>query len=292
VRNYGFMLDLGRYSARLLSTKPTAFIPPEPAPHAKGLRVAYAANPQLALHTDPYFRGFDAAFPDTYREREWEREFQGYVASGQMPALSLVRFMNDHTGSFDRAIAGVNTPERQVADNDFAVGKLVEAVAHSRYATDTLIFIVEDDAQDGADHVNAHRSTAFVVGPYVKQGVVEHQRYTTVNLLRTITDVLGLDHLGLFDATQRPMSSIFDLRQSHWSFAAHASALLTAPDVTLQISAAARSSSTALQPTHGARYWAARTRGMSFDVEDRVDANRYNRILWRGLMGAQPYPKR
>jgi DNA-binding beta-propeller fold protein YncE len=291
VRNYGFMIDLTRYAEGLrMSLQHAAYIPLEPDPHAKGLTVAYAANPELARRTDPFFRGFDPAFPDTYREREWEREFREYVANGQLPALSLVRLMNDHTGSFAFATAGVNTPERQVADNDFAVGKLVEAVAHSRYASDTLIFIVEDDAQDGADHVDAHRSTAFVIGPYVKQGVVEHQRYTTVNLLRTITDVLGLDHLSLFDATQRPMSSIFDRQHSAWTYSARLSSLLTAPDVTLGLASGAPVAAAALRPTHDAHYWAAKTKGMDFDAEDRVDAGRYNRILWRGLMGEQPYP--
>ena len=92
-----------------------------------------------------------------------EREFAAFATDGGLPALSLVRLMADHTGSYAEAIDGVNTPERQVADNDFAVGRLIEAVAHSRYAGDTLIFIVEDDAQDGPDHVDAHRSTAYVV---------------------------------------------------------------------------------------------------------------------------------
>ena len=292
VRNYGFLIDLSRYSAELrFSLRHSAYIPLEIDPHARGMTVAYAANPTLAERTDGFFRGFDPAFPDTYREREWEREFREFESNGQLPALSLVRLMNDHTGEFGLAISGVNTPERQVADDDYAVGKLIEAVARSRYASDTLIFIIEDDAQDGADHVDAHRSIAFVVGPYVKQGVLEHQRYSTVNILRTITDVLGLEHLSLFDATQRPMSSIFDLNQSHWSYTAQVSSLLTAKDVTLGI-APGVASSTALLPTHGAHYWATKTKGMDFEVEDRVDANRYNRILWRGLMGAQPYPER
>jgi DNA-binding beta-propeller fold protein YncE len=292
VRNYGFMIDLTRYSRAVrFSRRHSAYIGLEPDPHAQGLVVAHAANPELARRTDPFFRGFDPAFPDTYREREWEREFRAYVASGALPALSLVRFMNDHTGAFAFAISGVNTPERQVADNDYAVGKLVDAVAHSPYASNTLIFIVEDDAQDGADHVDAHRSTVFIVGPYVKQGVLEHRRYTTVNLLRTLTDVLGLDHLSLFDATQRPMSSAFDLQQTHWSYTTQVSSLLRAADVTLGISAATPSVGNVVHPTHDARYWAAQTVGMDFDVEDRVDANRYNRLLWRGLMGT-PYPSR
>ncbi len=218
VRNYGFMIDLTRY--HLAGTPYGALqIPLERAPFANHSVQSYAANPQLVPLTDPYFRGFDDAYPDFYREREWEREFNGYVANGNLPSLSLVRFMNDHTGSYAAAIDGVNTPEIQVADNDYAVGRLVEAVAKSRYASDTLIFIVEDDAQDGPDHVDAHRSTAFVVGPYVKKGAVVSNHYTTVNVLRTISDVLGIDHLGIYDAHQRPMTSLFELSQTNWSTA-------------------------------------------------------------------------
>ena len=150
-------------------------------------------------------------------------KFREFETNGNLPALSLVRFMADHTGSYSQAIAGVNTPELQVADNDFAVGMLVEAVAHSVYAKDTLIFIVEDDAQDGPDHVDAHRSTAFVVGPYVKHGAIVSRRFTTINMLRTITDVLGIDHLSLFDATQSPMADVFDLEKPDWDYTAEVS---------------------------------------------------------------------
>jgi Phosphoesterase family len=131
-------------------------------------------------------------FPDFYRETEWEREFGGYVSNNQLPSLELVRFMHDHTGNFTTALNEVNTVELQQADNDYAVGALVEALAKSPYADDTLVFVLEDDAQDGADHVDAHRSIFFVAGPYVKHGAVVSTPYTTVNLLRTIEDILGL----------------------------------------------------------------------------------------------------
>jgi DNA-binding beta-propeller fold protein YncE len=289
VRNYGFFIDLTYYSP---ATGPF-LVPLVRDPATAGVTVAHASNPQLAGLTDGYFRGFDDAFPDFYREAEWEREFSQFKAGHNLPALSLVRLMNDHTGSYARAIDGVNTPEIQVADNDYAVGRLVEAVAHSEYAKDTLIFIVEDDAQDGPDHVDAHRSTAFVVGPYVRQGALVSQHFTTVNMLRTITDVLGLDHLGLFDATQRPMSALFDLEQADWTFQARPSGLLNAAGVTLPIPAEARKlAGAALKPTHASRYWTARTASMDFDEEDKVDAAAYNRILWKGLMGKRPYPAR
>src|SRR5579859_2579203 len=191
-------------------------------------------------------------------------------------------------GDFGHAIDGVNTPERQQADNDYAVGKLIQAVAASRYKKDTLIFILEDDAQDGPDHVDAHRSPAYVVGPYVKQGAVISDYYTTVNVLRTIEDVLGLDHLSLFDANTRPMSKVFDLKQAGWSFKAEPSALLA--NTQLPIPGVLKPGERPSQPTHGAAYWSAATRGMDFSSEDKVDAAVFNHILWQGLMTG-PYPE-
>src|SRR4029077_8463221 len=146
--------------------------------------------------TDPYFRGFDQRFPDYWRFKEWEREFDSYVARNDLPTLELVRLPHDHLGLFDEAVDGINTVETEIADNDYATGLLIEKVAHSRYAKDTLIFVIEDDAQDGPDHVDAHRSVAFIAGPYVKQHAVVSDRYTTVSMIRTMEEILGLQPLN------------------------------------------------------------------------------------------------
>ncbi len=288
VRNYGFLIDLTRYH---LANTPYAQLQiplvRNPATANPPSQQAYSANPDLNPVTDIYFRGFDDNYPDFYREAEWEREFQGYVAGGNLPNLSLVRLMNDHTGNFGTAIDGVNTPELQVADNDYAVGRLVQAVANSRYAHDTLIFVIEDDAQDGPDHVDAHRSTAFVVGPYVKKGAVVNKHYTTVNMLLTITDVLGLDHLGVYDAHQGPMTEVFDLSQTGWAYTATASSLLAGTQLPLPANV---TFSAAAKPTHSAAYWVAKTRKFDFSEEDKVDAVAYNKVLWQGLMGGKRYP--
>ena len=285
VRNYGFYIDLTRYS---LANTPYANlqIPGVRSPYPDSVQ-SYAANPQLVPLTDPYFRGFDDSYPDFYREKEWEREFKGYVAHGGMPNLSLVRFMNDHTGNYQNAIDGVDKPEIQVADNDYAVGALVQAVSRSPYALDTLVFVVEDDAQDGPDHVDAHRSTAFVVGPYVKHETVVSTHYTTISMLRTISDVLGMDHLSIYDANQRPMSDAFDLSQALWKFDVRASSLLRG--TALPLPRGIKSADGGRSP-HDARYWMAQTRGLDFSKEDKVDAVAYNKILWKGLMGTKPYP--
>ncbi|VWC69117.1 lipoprotein [Burkholderia lata] len=282
VRNYGFFMDISRNGG------PNA-IPMDRTPFADNKVQGYSVTPALVDRTDPYFRGYDNAYPDLYRELEWEREFNQFVGNGQLPALTLLRLPHDHTGSFASSLDGVNTPELDMADNDYAVGRVAQALANSPYAADTLIFVVEDDAQDGPDHVDAHRSTAFVIGPYVKQNAVVSTHYTTVNMIRTITEVLNLDHLGLFDATQGPMTDVFDLSQAKWTYKAVASGLLANTQLPIP---AGDIKTAALKPTHGMRYWAAVTRGMDFSVEDRIDAVAYNKVLWKGLMGAKAYPVR
>jgi hypothetical protein len=200
-----------------------------------------------------------------------------------------VRFMHDHTGSFTTSIDGVNTAELDHADNDYAVGLLVDKVAHSPYKYDTLIFVLEDDAQAGADHVDAHRSTAYVAGPYVKQGQVVSERYTTVNMLRTIEDILGLDHLNINTATQRPMTEVFDLSQREWTYTATASDFLKVTQ--LPIPANAFANDKVLKPLHDAVYWAEKTAEFDFSVEDNLkDPDKFNRITWEGVMGNIPYP--
>jgi YVTN family beta-propeller protein len=277
VRNYGFYCDLARYDPKHPNQAPL-----ERDPFGKHLAVAWSADPALLPRTDIYFRSFDVRFPDFWREKEWEREFALQVRRHNMPSLSLVRFMTDHMGGFDQAIDGVNTPERQVADNDYAVGKLIEAVANSPYRDSTLIFVLEDDAQDGPDHVDAHRSIAFVAGPYVKQGAVISDHYTTVNMLRTIEDILGLEPLNLNDAHQRPMAEIFDLKQSKWIYSATPSAALAQTQLPIAFK---REGGTLpkFANAHPPAYWAAKTKGYDWSKEDRIPSVAFNRVLWEGL---------
>ncbi len=129
-----------------------------------------------------------------------------------------MEFGHDHTASFSTAIDGVNTPETQVADNDYAVGLLAQKVAQSKYKDSTLMFVVEDDPQDGPDHVGTHRSIAFIVGPYVEQNQVVSSYHITVDLIRTMEDVLGSGYLNLNDACARPMTDVFDLSQKTWNY--------------------------------------------------------------------------
>ena len=283
VRNWGFYGDLALYdkAAGALRT------PRLREPSKTATRVFTPAKASLMAISDPYFRGFDQAFPDYWRFKEWEREFDGFVAKGDAPQLMMVRLPHDHTGSFDEGIDGINTVEAELADNDYAVGLLVQKVAHSRFASDTLVFIVEDDAQDGPDHVDAHRSIAFVVGPYVKQGAVVSHRYATTDLVRTIEAVLGLEPMGLTDAEAEPMADVFDTSRSRWSFDA------LVPDVLRTTSLPLPPASRAAQcagPRRSSAYWTAAMRGQDFTREDHLDTAAYNLALWRGLKGNAPYP--
>ena len=282
VRSYGFFVDTTLYSPGL---SPDHTIPLSHDPASSKTVVANSTSAALAPYTDPYFRGFDNSFPDYYRYAEWARDFE----TRPLASLSLVRLMHDHTGNFSAAIDLVNTPERQVADNDYALGLLVQKVAHSEYAENTLIFVIEDDSQDGADHVDSHRTAAFVAGAWVKQGVVVSTQYNTIDFVRTIEEVLGLPPLNLNDALARPMADVFDTRPRAWTFTATPSAYLY--DTRLPLPPRPHGLRVP-KTTHDAKYWARVTRGMDFSAEDRFDFATYNRILWTGLMGNRPYPSR
>jgi YVTN family beta-propeller protein len=303
VRNYGFFLDLSRYS----NPHP---LPLLHNPAALARRVAFPVTPGLHGITDVYFRGFDQRFADYWRFKEWEREFDGYVKKDNLPALELVRFPHDHFGTFKDAADGVNTVETQMADNDYAVGLLVQKIAESRYSKDTLIFVVEDDAQNGPDHVDAHRSLCLVAGSYVKQGAVISERFNTVSLLRTIEAVLGIPPLGLNDAVQPPMTQIFTDTYAPWTYKARTPNVLRATKLPLPAAASASpatqsngtlpsgvppggtmpsetmpSETMPSETMHDAAYWESHTQGLDFSVEDRIDSDRFNLVLWQGLMG-------
>lgn len=285
VRNYGFLVN----NIGSIGTKAS----PVSDPFASGIVQVAPLDPALAALTDVYFRGFDQNYPDLWRYNEWKREFDQFVANGNLPNLSLVRISHDHMGSFGTALGAVNTPETQQADCDLALGLLVDAVANSRYAADTLIIITEDDVQDGPDHIDSHRGPAYVVGPYVKQHAIVSTRYNQVNALRTIEDVLGTQHINLNTAFQRPIVDVFDIRSSgKWTYAAEASTVLA----TTTLASAERvdgvrfAAGPIITPTHDAAYWDAVTAGFDFSEADEVPPAQFNRVLWTGLMGTKPYP--
>ena len=300
VRNYGFFSDNSHYG---LSPTDPGYAAPIEFPYQAaingqpGARQEWTAASALIPYTDIYFRGFDNGYPDYWRFLEFKREFTQFEHKGNLPNLVLLRYMHDHMGNFGTGQyqAGLNTAEDEQADNDYAVGKTVEMIAHSKqYAGNTLIFVTEDDAQDGGDHMDAHRETAYVVGPYVKKGAVVSTRYSSVSFLRTIEDVLGLRHLNLNTAYQRPMTDVFDTTQSAgWNYTAVASTVLQTTTL-LADADVAKGIQYAEGPkvvsTHDGAWWAAETKGFDFRDEDKAPTALFNQVIWRGMMGNKPYP--
>jgi YVTN family beta-propeller protein len=292
VRNYGFFGDLSRYAP-----KHPAFIPIVRQPFASGQVQFFATKAALQPISDPYFRSYDQKNADFWLFKEWEREFDAYVQHNNLPVLQLVRLPHDHFGSFADAIDGVNTPDSQMADNDYAVGLLVEKVSKSPYKDDTLICIIEDDAQNGADHVDAHRSLAYIVGPYVKQGTVVSTPYTTVHMLRTIEAVLGLEPMGLTDGLTAPMTDVFEQTLRPWTYTAIVPEVLRTTQLPLPPKRADNSLPATdrvlafSQPRGNATSWEEAMAGQDFTVEDDLEEERFNRALWSGLRGPEtPYP--
>jgi YVTN family beta-propeller protein len=285
VRNYGFLVN----NIGDIGTKTS----PVSDPFAAGKVQVAPLDVSLRPLTDVYFRGYDQNYPDLWRYNEWKREFDQFVANKNLPTLTTFRISHDHTGSFGSALGGVNTPETQQADCDLALGRMIEAVANSPYAKDTLIFVVEDDVQDGPDHVDSHRGPAFVVGPYVKQGEVVSTHYSQVSVLRTIEDILGTEHLNLNTAYQRPMADVFETHgNGKWTFTAEASTVLAETSLASAagVDGTRYAAGPRLHPQHDAAYWAAQTAGFNFDEADQVPPEQFNRILWNGLMAGKPYP--
>jgi YVTN family beta-propeller protein len=285
VRNYGMLVN----NIGSIGTKEA----PLSNPFTAGEVQVAALDADLGPFTDPYFRGYDNNFLDVWRYQEWKREFDQFVADGSLPNLTLVRFGHDHMGNFGTALGGVNTPETQVADGDLAVGLLVQAVAESPYAADTLIIAIEDDCQDGPDHVDSHRATTYLAGPYLKRGAVVSTAYSQINVLRTIEDVLGTEHLNLNTAFQPAMTDAFDTRSScEWTFQAEASTVLQTTEIRALVTelGAVYAPGAAVVPQQTAQYWAERTAGFDFTEADRVPTAAFNRVLWKGLQGNRPYP--
>jgi len=241
-----------------------------------GATTVYTANtPALVGHIDPRFRGYDNRYSDDDRVTEWARDngFSGTGAvSPTLPAFEIMRLPNDHTQG---TRAGYPTPQAFVAQNDAAVGRLVDIVSHSSLWASTAIFVTEDDAQNGPDHVDAQRTEALVISPYTAHDgpFVDHTVYDTAAMLRTMELILGLPPLSQFDANATPMWRAFG----------------GAPDTTAYdaISATVPIS----QVNTPASYGALESAQIDFAHEDRAPMGTFNRILWHAVKGARtPYP--
>ena len=158
--------------------------------------------PVLENHFCTYYTGWDQHVRDTTRVGQWKKDFDSLVSINALPSFNSVRLINDHTEGMSK---GRPTPFAHVADNDLAVGMFIDYLSKSPVWKQSLVIVVEDDAQDGPDHVDAHRSTAYLAGPYVKRNFVDHTAYTTTSLLRTLELILGLPPMSQYDAAATPL---------------------------------------------------------------------------------------
>ena len=281
VRNYGFYCDEERY---FLDKNDSAYVAPSEYPFRDKLVQAYPNKNALLDITDPYFHGYDNNYPDFWRYKEFKREFNDYVKKKHLPSLVLVRFPHDHFGSFKTALAGVNTPLKQMADNDYALGLLVQDIANSPFKDSTLIFVIEDDAQNGADHVSSHRSICFVAGPYVKKNTVIFKRYTTVNVLKTIEDILNIKYIGINDALSESMSDIFDKNETEFTYRASVPKILYKTELKLPKGSQPQNIDS-IAVDHDSEYWHGVMGDQNFESEDKLDTVKFNKALWKGIKG-------
>jgi len=291
VRNYGWQDDLTYYGTN------TPFNPsPVRYPFKKGVLQSAPSTPSIQKVTDMYYRAFDQTYPDIYRVEEWQREFDGYVKSGNMPNLEVMTIPHDHTGSFGSALEGLNTPQLELADHDYAVGLLVQAVSHSKFWPSTAIVMLEDDPQDGQDHVEGHRSIIHILSPYTKSHSVIHTTYTSVNAIRTVESLLGLPPLGMNDANAVPMSDVFTTQPNLQPYNAIIPGSLCQPPVYQSLVPACfkpgvRRTRRVVQ-LHDGAWWAQHTAGMNFSEPDHLNSAYYNALLEYGILGRGTLPTR
>lgn len=230
--------------------------------------------PVLKDHLCPYFAGFNLKIPDTTRFQQWKQEFDSLLAVGAVPRFNTVRFGNDHTEGLRK---GRPTPNAHVADNDLAVGMFVDYLSKSPIWKETAIFIVEDDAQNGADHVDAHRSPAYLAGGLVKRNFVDHTPYSTSSILRTIELILGIGPMSQYDAAAQPLWRCFTSQPNLTPF-------ITRP-ATVNL----------LEVNTASNEWQRRSEKFNLVKEDAVPDLEFNRVLWHGIKGDNvpfPGPKR
>jgi len=232
-------------------SKPPAVVP---QPFAKA----------LAEHLSPTYAGFDLAITDQARVDAWEKEFEEFVRKGTVPALMILSLPSDHTALTRH---GAPTPKAMVADNDLALGRVVAALSHSPVWRETAVFVIEDDAQNGPDHVDAHRTVCLVASPYARRGSVDHTMYSTVSMLRTMELVLGIAPMSQFDAAAAPMVAAFR-------------------DTPVPVPYAARQPTQSLNEVNEAHaYGADEAAALALDRPDAAADATVNAILWHAIKG-------
>jgi hypothetical protein len=238
-----------------------------PAAPEGAAQIATVRDPALAKYTNTRFRGFDLDYPDVKRAEVFIQDLQDFDKTGQMPKLMLLRLGNDHTSG---TAAGKIAPASAVADNDFALGMIIEALSKTKFWPRVAVFVLEDDAQNGPDHVDSHRAPAFVISPYMRRGAIDSTMYNTTSMLRTIELIVGLRPMTHFDAGARPMSAAFSAKPDPRPYEAEK------PRIPLDQRNPAQSAT------------AARSARLDLSEADRIDDEEMNDILWRALRKDEP----
>jgi len=235
----------------------------------------YKANiPVLKNNFCTYYTSWDESIQDTTRVGQWKRDFDSLLAIHALPQLNTLRLINDHTQGMS---INKPTPFAHVADNDLAVGMFLEYLSNSKVWNESVVFIVEDDAQNGPDHVDAHRTTAYVAGPYVKRNFIDHTPYTTSGMLRTIELILGIPPMSQYDAAATPMWRSFTPVANYTSFKSLPSNINLADKNVVWNELAERSAT------------------FDFTKEDSAPDLEFNEVIWKGVKGlhaVMPAPKR
>jgi hypothetical protein len=226
-------------------------------------------KPFLAANTNRDYPSYNLDIPDQRRADVFIADFRQLVQQGNVPRLMILRLPNDHTAG---ARAGAPTPRAFMADNDLALGRIVEAVSNSSLWKETALFVLEDDAQNGPDHVDSHRSPFLAISPYSRPGV-HHRFANTTDVLATIEEILGLASLSQFDHYGRPLRDIWTKEADLRPYAA------MTPGVSLD----------ERNPQSGRN--AEESKHLELEFEDIADEDLFNRILWRAVKGdSVPYP--
>lgn len=238
-----------------------------PAKATGEVQIGKVRDPALAPHTNMKFRSFDLDYLDVERAKVFLADLRQFEETGNMPNLIFFRIGNDHTSGTSK---GKISPLAAMADNDLALGMLVEAMSKSKFWAKTAIFVLEDDAQNGPDHVDSHRSPAFVISPYSRTGRVDSTLYNTTSMLRTMELILGLAPMTHFDAAATPMAAAFTETPNMGAYAA----LIPKQR---------------LDERNGADApMAARSAQMDFDEADEIEDDVLNEILWRAIRKTTP----
>jgi hypothetical protein len=217
------------------------------------------------------FAGYDLSITDQARFDAWKKEFDEFVRTGTVPALMIVALPNDHTAA---TVPGYPTPKAMVADNDLALGRIVETVSRSPVWSKTAIFVIEDDAQNGPDHVDAHRTVCLIASPYARRALVDHRMYSTVSMLRTLELILGLPPMSQFDAAAAPMIAAFSDRPTLTPYTA-----LTPKQPLTEMN-------------QQSAYRATDAIALPLGRPDEADEEVLNAIVWHSIKGADvPLPR-